>query len=129
MDYTDTVKALEKAEDSLENARYNLDGRFYETVANRAYYSRFYSLCALLYTKGVYAKTPQGTHSKFSELFIKTNLFPTKISESISILFNSRQKADYDIETDLTREDAEILIDKADQIYHYCQTYFQKLQK
>ena len=36
--YTESLKALAKAADALENAVYNLKGGFIEATANRAYY-------------------------------------------------------------------------------------------
>ena len=84
-------------------------------------------MIALLYTQKVYSKTHQGAKAKFSELFIKTGFFSVEISDSISMLFDYRQEADYDLDAEITREEAELLISKASEIYSLCNTYFQKL--
>jgi uncharacterized protein (UPF0332 family) len=63
---SESFKALEKAEDAIENAEYNLKGGFISATANRAYYGCYYCMIALLYTKSVHAKTHQGAHTKFS---------------------------------------------------------------
>jgi uncharacterized protein (UPF0332 family) len=83
-------------------------------------------LIALLYTQKVYSKTHQGAKAKFSELFIKTGIFPVEISDSISLLFDYRQEADYDLDAEITSEEAELLISKASEIYSLCNAYLQK---
>ena len=37
-EYTESSKALDKAADAIENAKYNLKGEFFAVTANRAYY-------------------------------------------------------------------------------------------
>jgi uncharacterized protein (UPF0332 family) len=49
-EYKESLKALEKAADAIENARYNLKGDFYGVTANRTYYACYYCLIALLYS-------------------------------------------------------------------------------
>jgi uncharacterized protein (UPF0332 family) len=126
-DYTHSLKAIEKAGDAIENAKYNLKGGFYIATANRTYYACYYCLTALLYTQEVYSKTHQGTKSKFSELFIKTEIFPVEMSDTISLLFDYRQEADYDLDADITKEEAEMLIAKSSEIYKNCNDYLQKV--
>jgi len=125
-EYIESSKAFEKAVDAIENAKYNLKGGFYGATANRAYYACYYCLIGLLYTQKVYAKTHQGTKAKFSELFIKTDIFPIEVSDSISMLFDYRQEADYDLDEDISQEEAKKLIDAATEIYHLTNDYFQK---
>lgn len=126
-EYTESLKALEKAADAIENAEYNLKGGFISATANRAYYSCYYSMIALLYTRNVYAKTHQGARAKFSELFIKSSIFPIEYSDSIAMLFDYRQEADYDLDEDITHEEAANLIKKASEFYRLVNTYFQNL--
>jgi uncharacterized protein (UPF0332 family) len=126
-EYNESIKALEKAADAIENAKYNLRGEFYGVTANRTYYACYYCLIALLYTQKVYSKTHQGAKAKFSELFIKTGIFPVEVSDLISLLFDYRQEADYDLDAEITKEEANSLISKASEIYSLCNTYFQRL--
>jgi uncharacterized protein (UPF0332 family) len=125
--YTESIKALEKAADDIHSAEYNLKGGFHGVAATRSYYACYYCLVALLYTQKVYAKTHQGVQSKFTELFIKTGIFPVSISDSISLLFESRQEADYDLDADIAKGEVELLISKAHEIYTACKDYFQNL--
>jgi uncharacterized protein (UPF0332 family) len=92
-------------------------------TANRAYYTCYYCMTALLYTKDVYAKTHQGIRAKFSELFIKTGIFPLTISDSLALLFDFRQEADYDLDADITAEEARNLIEKAKKLVQLTEKY------
>jgi len=125
--HIESSKALDKAADAIENAKYNLKGDFFAATANRAYYAGYYCIIALLYSQNVYSKTHQGARAKFSELFIKTAIFPTETSDYITMLFDYRQEADYDLDEDITRQEAEHLIDKANEIYQLTRTYFESI--
>ncbi len=125
-EYGESFKALEKAGEAIENAEYNLKGGFVSATANRAYYGCYYCMIALLYTKNVQAKTHQGAHAKFSELFIKTGLFPVEIASDISVIFDFRQEADYDLDTDITHEEARDLVRRANSFYLLTKAYLQE---
>jgi uncharacterized protein (UPF0332 family) len=125
--YNEAIKALVKAGDALHNAEYDLKGGFVLATANRAYYACYYCMTALLYTQDVYAKTHQGTRSKFTELFIKTGVFPLAISNSIALLFDARQEADYDLDADITVEEAGNLIEKAKEFIQLTKKYCKEL--
>ena len=124
LENTESSKAFDKAADAIENAKYNLKGGFFVATANRAYYACYYCLIALLYTQKVYSKTHQGTKAKFSELFIKTGILPVETSDMISLLFDYRQEADYDLDAEITKEEAAMLIDKASKIYSLCHAHY-----
>jgi uncharacterized protein (UPF0332 family) len=127
-EYIEASKAFEKAADAIENARYNLKGEFYGVTANRTYYACYYCIIGLLYSQKIYTKTHQGAKAKFTELFIKTNILPLDLSDSISLLFDYRQEADYDLDAAITKEEAEMLIAKANDIYSKCSSHFLELR-
>ena len=60
-------------------------------------------------------------------LFIKTSIFPIETSDSIAMLFDYRQEADYDLDEDISHEEAAKLIRKAEEFYLLAKAYFQKL--
>ncbi len=125
--HAESIKAMERAADALENARYNLQGDFTLGAADRAYYACYYCIAAMLYTKNVYPKTHQGAGAKFAELFIKTGIFSVEASDTIAILFNFRQEADYDLDADITIDEARNIIQRATAFYDRCNDYLQKL--
>ena len=64
---------------------------------------------------------------KFTELFIKTNIFPTDIAASIAMIFDYRQEADYDLDENITTEEAAHLINKSEEFYQLTMRYFEQL--
>lgn len=126
--YIESLKALEKAAKALESAKYNLKGGFISATANRSYYACYYCMVALLHTQNIYAKTHQGARAKFTELFIKTSIFPTDIAASIAMIFDYRQEADYDLDDDITQEEAAHLINKSEEFYQLTMAFFQQLK-
>ncbi|HEX9512809.1 MAG TPA: HEPN domain-containing protein [Puia sp.] len=126
-EYSESLKALEKAANAIENAEYDLKGGFVLATANRAYYGCYYCMMALLYTQNVYAKTHQGVRVKFSELFIKTEVFSLETSNDIALIFKYRQEADYDLDTDITPAEARDLVNKAQEFYQQTKDYLQKI--
>ncbi len=86
---SEAFKALEKAKDTIETAEHNMKGGYILAAINRAYYSMFYCMTALLLTKEVHAKTHSGTKAKFRELFIKSEILPTSLSKYVEEAFNA----------------------------------------
>jgi uncharacterized protein (UPF0332 family) len=95
-------------------------------VANRAYYACYYCMVVLVYTKNASAKTHQGIITRFSELFIKTKLFPPEISNNIAPIFKFRQVADYDLTTDIAIDKAQELINSAKGFILLTRKYFEE---
>jgi uncharacterized protein (UPF0332 family) len=127
--YSESLKALEKAADALENAEYNLKGDFTLATANRAYYACYYCMSALLYTRNIYAKTHQGAKAKFSEIFIKElAVFTPEISDNLTLLFDYRQEADYDLDADISIEEARNILQKATEFYLLTKNYLAEIQ-
>lgn len=124
-----TYRILAKAEDAVQTARHDLEGGFPLATANRAYYACYYCMTALLHTQYLYAKTHQGVRAKFSETFIKTSLLPVEVSDDIALLFKCRQEADYDLEADISEDDAIELIEKAASILQIVKQFLAQYDK
>ena len=106
-------KYLEKAYDCLEDADYLLAGNRVEAAANRTYYAIFDAVQALLVNENIAAKSHSGTHNKFRELFIKSNIFPIEVNKMLTDSFNMRQGGDYENDFDLEKEDIEDVLTQA----------------
>lgn len=115
--------ALEKADDTLHESAHNLDGGFTVATANRAYYAVFYCLTALLYTEDVQTKRHSGAQGRFHESFIRTGRFPHEIINWIQACFQLRQSGDYDLEADISVDEARQSLDYARQFYTLTETY------
>ncbi|QJW88050.1 HEPN domain-containing protein [Spirosoma taeanense] len=120
-------QALERAEETLQESAYNLEGGFPVVTVNRAYYAVFYCLTALLHTEGVYTKRHSGAHGKFHELFVRTNRFPAEAAQWAQFVFQLRQAGDYDLEADITDEQAQLALAYARQFFTLAQQYINNL--
>lgn len=123
----EAFKAFDRADDALKTAKYDLQGDFIFATVNRTYYCCYYCMSAALYTKDIYAKTHKGTMAKFSEIFIKTKIFPEESADTISKLFDNRQMADYDLDTAISAAEAEMLIYKAEELFLLTRKYLDNM--
>jgi uncharacterized protein (UPF0332 family) len=119
-------KALEKAIQCLYDTEIILKNELSLASVNRAYYTFYYGICALLLSKGVQTKTHQGMHNKFAELFIKTSIFDKEVNDWITTSFRFRQLADYDFEANITHLEAQEIVSKAHIFIDLVKDYFKK---
>ncbi|MBK9508569.1 MAG: HEPN domain-containing protein [Cytophagaceae bacterium] len=118
--------ALERAIDCLSDTDIIIKNELNFASVNRAYYSVFYAISALLYSKDIFVKTHSGAISKFNELFIKESVFDLETAKSVSLIFEMRQGADYDLEYELGDKEAELAVKIAHNFINQVVQYFQK---
>jgi len=87
---------LQRAKDTLEDARILADNRRWNSAINRLYYASYYAVTALLLDADLNPSTHNGAKSNFTEHFIKTNRIDKEYGKIYSQLFTWRQKGDYD---------------------------------
>jgi len=80
----------------------------YNSAINRLYYAVYYSVSALLFINDIQAKTHSALRSQFSQYFVKTGIFDQKYSRLLAILYDGRQKGDYDDFFDFDEETIEL---------------------
>ncbi len=117
---------LEQAADTLEAADLLLKHEHELALANRAYYAVFYCISALLLSRNVVTKSHEGARSKFHELFVKTRQFTPEISKLIARSADARQSADYNMDVDITEEQAHELLTDARHFYALTLAYFRE---
>ncbi len=86
---------LQRASDTLNDARLLAENERWNSSINRLYYACFYAVSALLYFHSIEAKTHKGVRIKFMSEFIKTGLFDKEYGKLFSDLFDWRQEGDY----------------------------------
>jgi len=118
------VRFLDHAASALDDADFLFEGGRLLALANRAYYSIFYCVCALLATQNVATKKHQAARAKFSELFVKTGLFDAQSSRIVGNAFTARQSADYDMESFISQEEAKLLLNDAREFHSLTLAYF-----
>jgi len=96
------VKALvflrmQQAEEALRDAHVLLrEARGTRTAVNRAYYTAFYTVLALLQTVGEIPRKHRGAIASFDRLFVKTNRLPRECSKWLHDLYRVRVQDDYE---------------------------------
>lgn len=105
---------LEKADESLNEAKLLANSHHWNTVASRLYYAVYYAVNALLIDLDIVFKTHSGTKSQFHFHFIKNSKIDENYGAIYNSLFNLRQIVDYEAFQVLKKEDIEPLITKAE---------------
>ena len=123
----ESFKAIAKVLETIEAAERDMAGNFTLAAINRVYYAYYYCMSALLLTQNIYAKTHQGTRAKFSEIFIKTGVFPGDIAEHIKNAFDLRQGADYDFDATISGDITNLMIIKTRELHKLSILYLQTL--
>ena len=96
------IYRLERARESLEEAKILLERGYANTYVNRLYYACFYAVSALLLTRGLSSAKHSGIRSLFHQNFVKSGLVDIELGQLYDRLFDNRQKGDY---ADLVRFD------------------------
>jgi uncharacterized protein (UPF0332 family) len=102
--------AILKSEDFLETGKDDLKANHISATVNRCYYAYFWLAKTLLFKKDIFVKTHNGVKSKFSELYIKTEIIPEIYGKHLAKLMDYRQEADYDLESNFSEEEVQEMI-------------------
>ena len=95
-------------------------------VINRLQYALFYAVSASLIKLDIYAKTHNGTRTKFHSIFIKNKTFPFEAGQLYDELFNKRQDSDYADFIIMSQEDAESLIIETKELIDVIKKYIKQ---
>ena len=93
--------SLSRAESALRSAKLLLEHGELEGAASRAYYAMFHAIRAILFSKGLKAKTHKGTVSLFGEHIVKKGVLGEEYADALRKAFDLRQKSDYEIYAEL----------------------------
>lgn len=86
---------LERARETLKDARILADVGSWNSCVNRLYYACFYAVSALLLQRGLQSTKHSGIRSLFNLHFVKTGLISKRLGETYNDLFEYRQEGDY----------------------------------
>ena len=100
-----------RAYDCLRQANLLLDEGEYTGVVNRAYYSYFDAVRAILATLNIATKSHAAVQNLFSLHFVKDGLFDRNDIKALAKLFDMRQNSDYEAEPDISEADAHYAVD------------------
>ena len=100
---------LEQADEALVAAELSLNNGLHRSTVNRAYYSMFYSVLALLASGQAETSKHSGAISELDQWYVKPGL-PKEFSRWLHDAFLNRQAADYGSELKLSREEIDLLL-------------------
>ena len=87
---------LQRAEQTLDEAKVMSDATYYNAAINRLYYACYYAVVAALLSKGLITTTHAGVKTLFSLHFIASGILPKECGKTFSRLFEMRHSSDYD---------------------------------
>lgn len=114
---------LEQAKEFLESAIKNLEINEYKTANNRAYYSVFHSMRAVLALDEVDFKKHSGVIAYFRENYIKTKIFDRNCSDIITSTSLIRNKSDYDDFYIAEKNETIEQVENAKLLYEFIENY------
>jgi uncharacterized protein (UPF0332 family) len=85
---------LQRAQESLADARLLADAQRWNTCVNRLYYSGFYAVSALLARNGLSSSRHTGIRSLFNRHDVRTGVIPRDVARLYNDLFERRQESD-----------------------------------
>ncbi len=118
---------LERASEELDTARLLLDNEKLKASNNRAYYSIYYSITAVLCLEPIAFKRHKDTIGYFNKNYVHTGIFPNGIGRNISKAAKIRHASDYDEFYIANREEAEKQIQTAKMMIDLVDKYISDL--
>jgi uncharacterized protein (UPF0332 family) len=86
---------LQRARETLEEARLLLNAGHVNACVNRVYYACFYAVSALLMTRNVSTSKHAHLRSLLHRDYVKPGHIPAEMGKQFDLLFDSRQEGDY----------------------------------
>ena len=117
---------LDRAKQDLSDAEFCYKDRRYLNANNRAYYSIFHAIRAVLAIEKVDFKRHKDVLAYFNKNYIKTEIFPRIISKKISQANKTREDSDYDDEFMPTDEETKNQINTAKELIKLVEEYINK---
>ena len=105
---------ISKAQRSLAAAKVLYQQEFYDFSVSRLYYAMFYVAEALLDREGFSFSSHSAVISAFGQQLARKGIVPIEFHRQLIDAQTQRTQADYDPEVNLTRQDAEMMIQQAE---------------
>ena len=117
----------ERAHETMAEIPYLQAQGYYNTAVNRMYYACYYATVALLHKHGISAGTHAGVKTMLGMHFVSKGLITKESGRAFSILFDNRQRGDYDDFFYATSEQVEELYPKAQRFIEEVDALLQNL--
>jgi uncharacterized protein (UPF0332 family) len=116
---------LQRANETLMDAQLLLrHGGSPISVINRSYYAMFYATQALMAKREIPVSKHSGVIAQFDQGFVKTGVFAKSMSRALHRAFDFRQIGDYREMFEITQQQAEEILQEAEQFIQAIVAYF-----
>ena len=123
------IHRLEQAKEEYKASILLYENNFLKSANNRAYYSIFHSIKAVLSLEPVDFKKHKDVIAYFNQKYINMEIFPKKLGHKISLAQATREDSDYDDEYVVSREKTKSQIDLAKELLLLVEIYINNNQK
>lgn len=117
---------LEQAKENIEEAELLYNGKKYKGANNRAYYSIFHSIKAVLALEPIDFKRHKDVIGYFNKNYINKEIFPKYLGRKISDASSLREDSDYEDEFSVSQEDTEEQLELAKELVKLVEEYLNK---
>jgi len=117
---------IERSKEDLDAAKAMFQTNRYRVANNRAYYSIFHAMRAVLAFDGFDSKRHSGIIAEFRKSYIKTGIFNKELSTLIGLASEIRNASDYDDMFIASKEETEKQIKDAELFYNVIKKYIDK---
>ena len=121
-----SIHRLEQAKEDLKASKVLYDLKLFKSANNRAYYSIFHSIKAVLALEPIDFKRHKDVIAYFNKNYIHTEIFPKKMGRRISNASRIREDSDYDDEFVVREEDTLEQIKTAEEIIKLVENHIKK---
>ncbi len=117
---------LEQAKKDLKASEMLYDGKLYKASNNRAYYSIFHSIRAVLALEPIDFKKHKDVQAYFNKNYVNTEIFPKILGHKISNASVIREDSDYDDDFVEKQDVTEQQIETAKELIELVEEYINK---
>ena len=119
---------LERAKEECETAELLYKENKLLASNNRAYYSIFYSISAVLAMERIDFKKHKDVLAYFNKNYVKTEIFPKKMGRKVILASKVREDSDYDEGYEPSYETTSMQIETARELIQLVQEYLERLK-
>ncbi len=121
-----SIHRVEQAKENIEEAEILYKMKKYKGANNRAYYSIFHSIKAVLALEPIDFRKHKDVIAYFNKNYIHTEIFPRKMGHKIADASTIREDSDYDDEFVVNPEKTLEQINTAKELLKLVQDYIEK---
>lgn len=116
------------AKENLDTAYLLLDAKQYRGANNRAYYSIYHTIDAILSIEGIAFKRHKDTLAYFNKQYIATGIFPREMGKKIVKAEEIRHASDYDTFYVASKDITKQQVETAEQLLNLAKLYYSQKQ-